>query len=971
MACRTRLPAGRFPVEQSPREEADVTAGAPSATQVPAWPEEATCLRVEDLVIDLRYRRVEGPEAATELPNRMFDLLLVFLARPHVLHTRTALFEEVWRGTVVEDANLSQSIWMLRKALGPTRRHWIRTVPGSGYVFEPPGPVLAGGADTATPGRDDAVQAPAAPAPPHPETSGRPRWLPATLAIFVLACATLGVAAWQKGRDAAPIQPVTVALLEVGTAAGGEHAWPARLLHAWLGWKLRQLPEAVVLGEPDLAGDGWAPDPAVVLLTSGPAGDGNTDLFVRAQLVNGAGAARPPMELRGTRMQMPEMVDRLSKMVVDAIAPGRSTSAWPALGIDADGAQTYADVVAARHARDWPGVVAGAQRLLQEHPGFGLVRLDLAQAQARLGEAAIAQEQMAQARRLLAPLPEDAARMMDARELALSPHKAPQAAAAYAELAEAHPRHSRFRLHQARQLVRAGEARAALEILGDPARDHEPLETRIGRLLTDARARMLLGDAEGARASAREAARMTQLAGRGWELELAESLMLLARSSLLRRDDDAALVMLEQSARQFDLAGSTARALAMRFHADLVRSPEAADDPVFESLLELARRTGDRDAEIELLHAVAHRHYRAGQHRRYRERLDQAAAIANESGNRFWRHQVELDLLDEDILLGDLHSAHKRIQRLQGAPTAGGGAARLALAQAYLLEQRGRTAQAPATLAQAGRGPDAGGGFLPPASRAGLACARARLLLRQGRLGEAGDALVGCRGGGPLAQLEAGLLDARRMQLSGRPRAATLRLSSLAAEADAPNPVGPERFWLTLDQADLYNRAGMPEQAQALLRGVREGAERTGHSWLLALAETGLAEAAAAQGAWEAAGRHAASARRLVPGDTRSLSRRLDLVETVLALAGGRVEEAAGHLARLDAESHLSGDAPAILEVHSLAPGGADPGSCPGRGPADIAEDGLGGASLEWLAASLPDSVTVPAHALQDELARR
>ncbi|NLC61697.1 MAG: hypothetical protein GX761_10520, partial [Gammaproteobacteria bacterium] len=64
-------------------------------------------------------------------------------------------------------------------------------------------------------------------------------------------------------------------------------------------------------------------------------------------------------------------------------------------------------------------------------------------------------------------------------------------------------------------------------------------------------------------------------------------------------------------------------------------------------------------------------------------------------------------------------------------------------------------------------------------------------------------------------------------------------------------------------------------------------------------------------------------------------------------------------------------DAPAILEVHSLAPGGADPGSCPGRGPADIAEDGLGGASLEWLAASLPDSATVPAHALQDELARR
>ncbi|MFY8041889.1 MAG: winged helix-turn-helix domain-containing protein, partial [Rhodoferax sp.] len=51
----------------------------------------------------------------------MFDLLLVFLAEPGVLLTRDTLFERVWPGVVVEDSNLSQSVWMLRKALSKRR----------------------------------------------------------------------------------------------------------------------------------------------------------------------------------------------------------------------------------------------------------------------------------------------------------------------------------------------------------------------------------------------------------------------------------------------------------------------------------------------------------------------------------------------------------------------------------------------------------------------------------------------------------------------------------------------------------------------------------------------------------------------------------------------------------------------------------------------------------------------------------
>jgi DNA-binding winged helix-turn-helix (wHTH) protein len=86
-------------------------------TQHP-WPAGTRRLRVHDVQIDLRYRRVIRPDQEAELPQRMFELLLVFLAEPQVLHNRSELFARVWPGVIVEDANLSQSVWMLRKALG-------------------------------------------------------------------------------------------------------------------------------------------------------------------------------------------------------------------------------------------------------------------------------------------------------------------------------------------------------------------------------------------------------------------------------------------------------------------------------------------------------------------------------------------------------------------------------------------------------------------------------------------------------------------------------------------------------------------------------------------------------------------------------------------------------------------------------------------------------------------------------------
>lgn len=578
MRSRPANGSGAVPGHEPLLEEADVTADAPGPFSSP-WPGDARRLRLADLAIDLRYRRVERPDGSTELPNRMFDLLRVFLARPHVLHTRSALFEQVWSGVVVEDANLSQSVWMLRKALGPERRHWIRTVPGSGYVFEPPGTVEVEDMPREQPARADVAER--TPDGSRRGTGGwtRRRWLAAG-ALVLLAGVVIGVAGWRQARSgiASTPGPVTVALVEVGLQpAGDEGGWPAKLLHAWLEWKLDQLPEAIVLGAGDLASDGADAAPLVVLIASGRSTGPDGELFVRARLASGPDSAGLLLERRGRPEQMPALVEELSRQMLATLLPARAESPWPTLDLDAESARTYASVRAAVEARDWAAVAAAAQPLVRQAPGFGLVRLDLARAHARVGLPEQALEQMAQARALLSPLPDDSLPLVDARELAMMPQAPERAAAAWATLAREHPQRPRFALEHARQLVRAGSAGPALEILGRPVWERQPAAVRIEHLLVLAEARLLTGDPAKARASAREAVRRAQIAGRGWEIERGHGLLLVAHAEIMLRRPDAALVMLEQSARQFELAGSTANAVRARTLAERLRPPDIVE----------------------------------------------------------------------------------------------------------------------------------------------------------------------------------------------------------------------------------------------------------------------------------------------------------------------------------------------------------------------------------------------------------
>jgi TolB-like protein/DNA-binding winged helix-turn-helix (wHTH) protein/Tfp pilus assembly protein PilF len=91
----------------------------------------------EGFQLDVARRKLTGPDGPIEVPSRAFDVLLYMVTHPGELLDKARLMQAVWPGTVVEEGNLSQCIFALRRAFGDTATEprFIATVPGRGYQF--------------------------------------------------------------------------------------------------------------------------------------------------------------------------------------------------------------------------------------------------------------------------------------------------------------------------------------------------------------------------------------------------------------------------------------------------------------------------------------------------------------------------------------------------------------------------------------------------------------------------------------------------------------------------------------------------------------------------------------------------------------------------------------------------------------------------------------------------------------------
>ena len=137
-----------------------------------------------------------------QLAPKAFETLVVLVERAGRLVEKEELLEEVWPGASVEESNIAQNIFTLRRKLGTRAdgEQYIETVPKSGYRFLPGvrvseenGGAAGAEADTApvayappAAGGRDTFEPPAALVPPTPSglpagstrasTSARPSW---------------------------------------------------------------------------------------------------------------------------------------------------------------------------------------------------------------------------------------------------------------------------------------------------------------------------------------------------------------------------------------------------------------------------------------------------------------------------------------------------------------------------------------------------------------------------------------------------------------------------------------------------------------------------------------------------------------------------------------------------------------------------------------------------------------------------
>src|SRR5215207_10764989 len=84
----------------------------------------------------LLYRAEEN----IPLKSKVFETLLTLVRHPCKLLTKDELMMQIWGNNFVEEANLTQNIFTLRKIFGekPRDHQFIVTVPGRGYRFVAP-----------------------------------------------------------------------------------------------------------------------------------------------------------------------------------------------------------------------------------------------------------------------------------------------------------------------------------------------------------------------------------------------------------------------------------------------------------------------------------------------------------------------------------------------------------------------------------------------------------------------------------------------------------------------------------------------------------------------------------------------------------------------------------------------------------------------------------------------------------------
>ncbi len=88
--------------------------------------------------VDVQNRVLRKNEEPIPLTPKAFEVLLLLIQHSGEVVSKDELIQRVWPDSFVEESNLTQTVFMLRKALGESSvQRYILTVQGKGYRFVP------------------------------------------------------------------------------------------------------------------------------------------------------------------------------------------------------------------------------------------------------------------------------------------------------------------------------------------------------------------------------------------------------------------------------------------------------------------------------------------------------------------------------------------------------------------------------------------------------------------------------------------------------------------------------------------------------------------------------------------------------------------------------------------------------------------------------------------------------------------
>jgi DNA-binding winged helix-turn-helix (wHTH) protein/tetratricopeptide (TPR) repeat protein len=406
--------------------------------------------------LKVRTRTLSYRGTAVPLEPKTFDVLLYLVANAGRVVTKEELLKAVWPDSFVEESNLTQHVFRLRKALRPVEgdEPYIVTVPGQGYQFSaevtspsliatiPPGPLEAQEEivvqrirERSTVVTEEIVhQSPAQPAPPS-----APRWRIVTVwSASAITLAAIGIWGWHATHHttsaaSARANRRSIAVLGFRNLSGRpEEAWLSTAMAEMLstelvaGEKLRlvsgedvartkldlPLADTDTLSRNTLARWHKDLDSDWIVLGSYTALVGPPDTRIRLDVRvqdTAAGETIADVAVVGSEADLFDLVSQAGsklreKLGVEAVSPVEAVSVRAALPSNREAARLYSEGLARLRVFDALAARDLLQGAIAADPKYSLAHSALAEAWSRLGYDKRAREEARQAYELAASL---------------------------------------------------------------------------------------------------------------------------------------------------------------------------------------------------------------------------------------------------------------------------------------------------------------------------------------------------------------------------------------------------------------------------------------------------------------------------------------------------------------------------------------------------------------------------------------